>query len=102
MTGILALQAGLSPVFAPKSRAGCALVGPSSDKPPFDQKAGLPERHRSIAIACVLAAMALVVLDAAIVNVALPTLAQSLHASEAPPLVACKAPHDWQARPQAL
>lgn len=83
MTGILALQAGLPPVFEPKSRAGCALVAPSSDNPPSDQMAGLPERHRSIAIACVLAAMALVVLDAAIVNVALPTLAQSLHATSA-------------------
>jgi DHA2 family multidrug resistance protein-like MFS transporter len=37
-----------------------------------------PKRHRPIAIACVLTAMALVVLDAAIVNVALPTLEVSL------------------------
>lgn len=39
--------------------------------------------HRPIAIACVLAAMALVVLDASIVNVALPTLAKSLQVTSA-------------------
>lgn len=39
--------------------------------------------HRPIAIACVLAAMALVVLDAAIVNVALATLAKSLQVTPA-------------------
>ncbi len=40
--------------------------------------AAAPARQRPLAVAGVLTAMALVVLDAAIVNVALPTLAQSL------------------------
>ena len=48
-----------------------------------DDCSGLPRRYRPIAIACVLAAMVLVVLDAAIVNVALPSLARSLHVTSA-------------------
>jgi DHA2 family multidrug resistance protein-like MFS transporter len=44
---------------------------------------GLPEPRRTVAIASVLAAMVLVVLDAAIANVALPTIARSLHVSPA-------------------
>lgn len=48
-----------------------------------ETSSGLPTRHRPIAIACVLAAMALVVLDASIVNVALPTLARSLDVTPA-------------------
>ncbi|MEO8805591.1 MAG: MFS transporter [Burkholderiaceae bacterium] len=43
-----------------------------------DARAGLAEPRRSLAIAAVLAAMVLAVLDAAIANVALPTIAQSL------------------------
>ncbi|MEI7432088.1 MAG: MFS transporter [Betaproteobacteria bacterium] len=44
-----------------------------------DAVSGLPEPKRAVAIASVLAAMVLVVLDAAIANVALPTIAGSLH-----------------------
>jgi DHA2 family multidrug resistance protein-like MFS transporter len=44
---------------------------------------GLPQRRRTIAIASVLAALVLVVLDAAIANVALPTIARSLHVTPA-------------------
>ena len=44
---------------------------------------GLRETRRTIAIASVLAAMVLVVLDAAIANVALPTIAESLHVTPA-------------------
>jgi MFS transporter, DHA2 family, multidrug resistance protein len=44
---------------------------------------GLPEPRRRVAIASVLSAMALVVLDAAIANVALPTIAGSLHVTPA-------------------
>lgn len=43
-----------------------------------DVSAGLREHRRSLAIAAVLAAMVLAVLDAAITHVALPTIAQSL------------------------
>jgi DHA2 family multidrug resistance protein-like MFS transporter len=45
--------------------------------------AGLPAPRRTVAIASVLAAMLLVVLDAAIANVALPTIARSLHVTPA-------------------
>jgi DHA2 family multidrug resistance protein-like MFS transporter len=44
---------------------------------------GLPQPRRGMAIAAVLLAMALVVLDAAIANVALPTIAASLHVTPA-------------------
>ena len=44
---------------------------------------GLREPRRTIAIASVLAAMVLVVLDAAIANIALPTIAGSLHVTSA-------------------
>ena len=44
---------------------------------------GLPEPRRTAAIASVLAAMVLVVLDAAIANVALPTIARSLQVTPA-------------------
>jgi MFS transporter, DHA2 family, multidrug resistance protein len=44
---------------------------------------GLWEPWRTIAVASVLSAMALVVLDAAIANVALPTIARSLHVTPA-------------------
>ncbi len=43
----------------------------------------VPEPRRTVAIASVLAAMVLVVLDAAIANVALPTIARSLHVTPA-------------------
>jgi DHA2 family multidrug resistance protein-like MFS transporter len=44
---------------------------------------GLPHPRRGVAIGAVLLAMALVVLDAAIANVALPTIATSLHVTPA-------------------
>lgn len=44
---------------------------------------GLLKPRRTVAILCVLAAMVLVVLDAAIANVALPTIARSLHVTPA-------------------
>ena len=43
-----------------------------------DASAGLPEPRRTVAIAAVLAAMVLAVLDAAIANVALPTIAKAM------------------------
>jgi len=46
-----------------------------------EASAGLPGLRRTAAIAAVLAATVLAVLDAAVVNVALPTLAQSLQVS---------------------
>lgn len=46
---------------------------------PNDAMSGLGELRRMVAIASVLAAMVLVVLDAAMANVALPTIARSLH-----------------------
>jgi len=48
-----------------------------------DEGAGLPVPQRTAAIAAVLAAMVLAVLDAAIANVGLPTIAQSLRVSPA-------------------
>lgn len=48
-----------------------------------DAMSGLREPRRAVAIASVLAAMVLVVLDAAIANVALPTIAGSLHVTPA-------------------
>jgi DHA2 family multidrug resistance protein-like MFS transporter len=44
---------------------------------------GLEQPRRAIAVAAVLAAMTLAVLDAALANVALPTIAQSLHVTPA-------------------
>lgn len=56
------------------------LERPPVDQPPSEGEAcpALPSPRRQAAIAAVLAAMVLAVLDAAIVNVALPSLAQSL------------------------
>jgi DHA2 family multidrug resistance protein-like MFS transporter len=51
--------------------------------PTANTRAGLGGTRNRIAIAAVLAAMVLVVLDAAIANVALPTLAQSLQVTPA-------------------
>jgi DHA2 family multidrug resistance protein-like MFS transporter len=48
-----------------------------------ETNSGLPESRRAVAIASVLSAMTLVVLDAAIANVALPTIAGSLHVASA-------------------
>ena len=48
-----------------------------------DAMLGLGEPGRTVAIASVLAAMVLVVLDAAIANIALPTIARSLHVTPA-------------------
>lgn len=50
---------------------------------PGDAAPGLRGTRRLVAVATVLAAMALVVLDAAIANVALPTIAQALHVTPA-------------------
>lgn len=44
---------------------------------------GLEQPRRGIAVAAVLAAMALAVLDASLANIALPTIAQSLHVTPA-------------------
>ena len=49
----------------------------------LDPSSGLPQPGRAVAIASVLAALVLVVLDAAIANVALPTIARSLHVTPA-------------------
>ena len=46
---------------------------------------GMPPRQRALVVTAVLAAIVLVVLDAAIANVALPTLATALHVSPPPP-----------------
>ncbi len=48
-----------------------------------DTMSGIPEPRRTVAIAAVLAAMVLVVLDAAIANIALPTIARSLQVTPA-------------------
>ncbi|MEO8081013.1 MAG: MFS transporter [Caldimonas sp.] len=53
-------------------------LAPSAIAPRDDAGVGLREPRRTVAIAAVLAAMVLAVLDAAIANVALPTIAQSL------------------------
>jgi DHA2 family multidrug resistance protein-like MFS transporter len=53
----------------------------SAPQPP--EATGLPELRRTVAIASVLSAMALVVLDAAIANVALPAIAGSLYVTPA-------------------
>ncbi len=50
---------------------------------PVNQADGLPQPQRTIAIMCVLGAMALAVLDAAAVNVALPTISQSFQVTPA-------------------
>jgi DHA2 family multidrug resistance protein-like MFS transporter len=60
------------------------LGTPMPPAPPIvDQSTGLPQPRRTVAIASVLAALVLVVLDAAIANVALPTIARSLHVTPA-------------------
>jgi DHA2 family multidrug resistance protein-like MFS transporter len=58
-------------------------VESSAVEPSLVSYPGLPPRHKGVAVAAVLAAMVLVVLDAAIANVALPTLARDLHATAA-------------------
>lgn len=75
----------LTPVMA---RRASAVVARSAGSPELSsatgdevRKEGLPEPRRTAAIAAVLAAMVLAVLDAGIVNVALPTIAQSLQVS---------------------
>jgi DHA2 family multidrug resistance protein-like MFS transporter len=54
-----------------------------SAQPTDEAMSGLPEPRRTVAIMAVLLAMALVVLDASIVNVALPTMAESLRTTPA-------------------
>lgn len=56
-----------------------------ADPAPFqaDADRGLPRPRRRIAIAAVLTAMSLVVVDAGMANIALPTMARSLHATPA-------------------
>jgi DHA2 family multidrug resistance protein-like MFS transporter len=58
-----------------------ALVAPARST--AEAVAGLPQPQRSVAIAAVLLAMTLVVLDASIANIALPTIAASLRVSPA-------------------
>lgn len=53
------------------------------DEGRVDAEAGLPPAQRALAIAAVLTAMSLVVLDAGMANVALPAMARSLRASPA-------------------
>jgi DHA2 family multidrug resistance protein-like MFS transporter len=60
-----------------------ALDMEAAAPPAPEVNSGLPQPQRSIAIAAVLLAMTLVVLDAAIANVALPTIALSLHVTPA-------------------
>lgn len=48
-----------------------------------DADAGLPQPRRTIAVAAVLTAMSLVVLDAGMANIALPTMARALQAAPA-------------------
>ncbi len=50
---------------------------------PSDENLWLSGHRRTAAVAAVLAGMVLVVLDAAILNIALPTMARALHASAA-------------------
>ncbi len=83
MTGTLAFRTGSPPISKAQLQADCGAVGLPCEGLPPEHNSGLPGWHRSIAIACVLAAMALVVIDAAIVNVALPTLAKSLRVTPA-------------------
>ena len=72
----------LTPADAPKSPAqGARHDGCKGSQPPLQTdpaSAGPPELQRRVAIAAVLAAMVLAVLDTAITNVALPTIARSL------------------------
>jgi MFS transporter, DHA2 family, multidrug resistance protein len=86
---------GLVPVFmadsAPSSRnlrskSSARDDGRKEKRPieqPEDAVSGLLGPRGRVAIAAVLAAMVLVVLDAAIANIALPTIAHSLHVSPA-------------------
>ena len=54
-----------------------------SGAPVDDENSGLPQPRRAVAIAAVLAAIILVVLDSAIANVALPTIALALQVTPA-------------------
>lgn len=61
-------------------------VGCKEERPTVysdDDMSGQRKPSRTVAVACVLAAMVLVVLDAAIANIALPTIARSLHVTPA-------------------
>ena len=60
-----------------------ALPSARNSAAPDELEAGLQAPRRQAALACVLAAIVLVVLDAAIANVALPALAASLHVTPA-------------------
>lgn len=63
----------------PVATSQAMLTTESHTTPPIDaEEGGVGQPQRTFAIASVLAAMALVVLDAAIANVALPTIARSL------------------------
>jgi DHA2 family multidrug resistance protein-like MFS transporter len=62
---------------------GEAMTAAFVEIPAREADPGLPRPQRTIAIAAVLLGMALVVLDAAIANVALPTIAASLHVTPA-------------------
>jgi DHA2 family multidrug resistance protein-like MFS transporter len=65
------------------SAQGNGHDAPRATRPTADARCGLREPRRTVAIASVLAAMVLVVLDAAIANVALPTIARSLQVTPA-------------------
>jgi hypothetical protein len=96
MTKLLARVAGMPPAqLFRSSNARSGIAGESGTshwvietETPFALQAdeadsGLREPWRTIAIASVLSAMALVVLDAAVANVALPTIGRSLHVTPA-------------------
>ena len=55
----------------------------AGDGAPTAQSLGLPLPRRTVAVACVLTSMSLVVLDAGMANVALPSMARSLRAEPA-------------------
>ncbi len=57
-----------------------SAASPATHKAPTEEE-GLPTPRRYVAIAAVLTAIVLVVLDGAIANVALPTIARSLDVS---------------------
>lgn len=55
----------------------------AAEQAPADPGSGLPQPGRTVAVVCVLTAMSLVVLDAGMANVALPSMASSLQAPPA-------------------
>lgn len=82
VTGFRLAPASMAPPDMPQDLSPSARNDDSQETPSptqaDDDSAGLREPRRTAAIAAVLAAMVLAVLDASIVNVALPTIARSL------------------------